>query len=134
MIENSGEVRSEMTLGAKVIHRCRKRVITNAFHYATQCLKATLNALRQCLKRFGRAEFYILPIRIGQHTMQNGVLEWAMVDRNGEILHARKVDGQDISWLVHLIEGDILLDAMLIFQRCTRRSKVRFQVGEKASG
>lgn len=78
-------------------------------------MEATLDALGESFERFRKAQIDVLPIGIGKCRMKEHMIELLIGDDDTEFIHVGEVDSQNISWLMNLIEGHILFDALSEF-------------------
>ena len=67
-----------------VVHRRGKAVAAMPSRYTTECVQSVLQAVGECLERFGQADAHRLPVRVGEDEVVDHVVERLACDGDGE--------------------------------------------------
>ena len=67
-----------------VVHRCGEAVAAMPSRYATEFVQSVLQAIGECLERFGEADAHRFPVRVGEDEVVDHVVERLACDGDGE--------------------------------------------------
>jgi hypothetical protein len=107
----------ELTIGGKVVDRCRQTVTTNALGDAPEEIHRILQSLSQRFKRLGVARMDMFPVGIGEHGVKQQMVKWLTSESDTEFIQIDEVKGQHVSRMMNLREGDFLRDVLVDFPR-----------------
>lgn len=111
-------LRGERLVTGQVVDRGREAVAADPTGHAACSMQSILKPHRQCLERLRMAKVNKFPVRIGEHRVEQKMIERSSPEGHPQGIHRHEVEGDHIPGVMHLGKDHFLGDVVLELPTC----------------